>query len=265
MRRTLALAILLALALVGAASAQSELQTEVLSRVVPVAGSTPGNNNSFFRTGLQLRNAGNSAMTGRFVYHPAFGSSHASDPSLPINVPPGGTISYADIVDEMGIQGLGSLDLMLPPASASPVIVTRVFNDAGAAGTSGFNEEAVDPSERGMGSPVLTGTTFGVLVVPPDLTRFRFNIGARSLSSGVGMTIIVKDASGVSVFIRQKSLDPNFFTQESANDFVGTTLEANDSIEIRIDRGSVILYGATVDNITNDPSIQYARVVLPTP
>jgi hypothetical protein len=265
MRRTLALSILLAVALVGAASAQPELQTEVLSRVVPVVGSTPGTNNSFFRTGLQMRNAGNSALSGRFVYHPANGSSSPSDPSLSFDVPAGGTISYADIVDEMGISGLGSLDLLLPPASASPVIVTRVFNDAGATGTSGFNEEAVDPSERGAGSPVLTGTTLSVLVAPSDLTRFRYNIGARSLSSGVGMTIIVRDASGEAVHIAQKSLDPNYFAQQTASQFLGTTLEPNDSIEFRIERGSVILYGATTDNLTNDPSFQYARVVLPTP
>ena len=265
MRRTPALSILLAVALAGAASAQSELQTEVLARVVPVVGSTPGNNDSFFRTGLQLRNAGSASLSGKFVYHPAFGSSQPSDPSLPFTLPAGETISYADIVDEMGITGLGSLDLMLPPASASPVIVTRVFNDAGPAGTSGFNEEAVDPTQRGVGSPVLTGTTLGILVAPSDLTRFRFNIGARSLASGVGITIILRDASGESVHIRQKSLDPNYFVQQPAADFLGVTLAPNDSIEFRIDRGSVILYGATTDNTTNDPSIQYARVVLASP
>lgn len=265
MRRTLALSILLAAGLVGAASAQSELQTEVLSRVVPVVGSTPGSNDSFFRTGLQLRNAGSAALSGRFVYHPAGASSHASDPSLSFNLAEGETLSYGDIVDQMGITGLGSLDLMLPPASASPVIVTRVFNDAGSAGTSGFNEEAVDPTQRGVGSPVLTGTTLGILVVPSDLTRFRFNIGARTLSSGAGITIVVRDAAGVSVFLRQKSLDPNFFVQQTAAEFLGTTLEPDDSIEFRIDRGSVILYGATTDNTTNDPSVQYARVVLASP
>lgn len=265
MRRAPALSILLAVGLAGAASARAQLQTEVLSRIVPVVGSTPGSNGSFFRTGLQMRNAGNSALSGRFVYHPAGGSASASDPSLAFNLPAGSTIAYADIVDEMGVQGLGSLDLMLPPASASPVIVTRVFNDGGASGTSGFNEEAVDPTERGAGTPVLTGTTLGVLVAPPDLTRFRYNIGARSLSSGVGMTIVVKNAAGTPVAFRQKSLDPNFFVQETAAAFLDMTLQANDSIEIHIDRGSVILYGATVDNITQDPSFQYARVVLPTP
>ncbi len=265
MRRTLALSGLLLCALAGTATAESALQTEVLARIVPVVGSTPGTNDSFFRTGLQLRNAGSAALSGRFVYHPAFGSSSPGDPSVSFSLPAGATLAYADIVEEMGITGLGSLDLMLPPASASPVIVTRVFNDDGAAGTSGFNEEAVDPEERGVGSPVLTGTTLGILVVPSDLTRFRFNIGARSLSSGAGMTIVVRNAGGAAVHIRQKSLDPNYFLQEPAADFLGTTLDPNDTIEVRIDRGSVIFYGATVDNTTQDPSIQYARVVLASP
>jgi hypothetical protein len=261
MRRVFALSVLTLLVSAGAASAQPE----VLSRVVPVAGSLAGNNGAFFRTGLQLRNTRNTALSGRFVYHPANVAASPSDPSLPFTVPGGGTISYPDVIEAMGASGLGSLDLMLPPASASPLIVARVFDDGGTSGTSGFSQDAVDPAQRGNGSPVLTGTTVGILVAPADLTRFRYNIGARALSSGVGMTIIVRDAAGVGVHILQKSLNPNTFIQQTASQFLGVALEPSDSIELRIERGSVIAYGATTDNLTNDPSIQYARVTPQTP
>ena len=164
----------------------------------------------------------------------------------------------------MGITGLGSLDLMLPSASASPVIVTRVFNDAGAAGTSGFNEEAVDPAERGVGQPRPDGhdarhprRAGGSDAFP---LQHRRPVARRRASASRSSCATRRACPSTCV---QKSLDPNYFVQQSAGDFLGTTLEPNDSIEIRIDRGSVILYGATIDNITNDPSIQYARVVLP--
>ena len=49
--------------------------------------------------------------------------------------------------------------------------------------------------------------------------------------------------------------------KEILSDFAGVPLHLNDSIEITVERGSVIVYGATTDNTTNDPSLQYARVV----
>ena len=102
-----------------------------------------------------------------------------------------------------------------------------------------------------------------MIVAPPDLSRFRYNIGVRTLSSGVGTTIRVRSAEGIIVHAFQKNLAPTFFLQQSAADFLGWALQASDSIEITIDRGSVIVYGATTDNETNDPSIQIARVVPP--
>jgi hypothetical protein len=51
----------------------------------------------------------------------------------------------------------------------------------------------------------------------------------------------------------------NYFGQQAANAFAGTTLNANESIEIRIVAGSAIVYATTVDNRTNDSSIQVVR------
>jgi len=265
MRRRLLSSILASLALAAVAAAQSEFPNEILSRVVPVVSSTPGNLGSYFRTGLQLRNAGGSPLNGRFVYHPANAPASVGDPSVSFNLPSGATKSYDDIVATLGLTGLGSLDLMLPPASASPVIVTRVFNDAGAAGSSGFTEEAVDPNDSGVGSAVLTFHTTGVLVAPADLTAFRFNIGLRTLSSGAEITIRVRNAAGASTQLLQKSYSPNYFQQSTADALLLSPLSPDDSIEIFVGRGSLVIYGATIDNTTQDPSIQYARVVASTP
>jgi hypothetical protein len=256
MRRVLAC---LVLALYTASA--SAVGIEVLTRVVPVVGSTPGNFGSFFRTSLQFRNGGGSDLTGRLVFHPTGRSAQSSDPSISFTLPSDHTMSWTDVVGEMGITGLGTLDLLLPPASSSPVVITRVYNDAGAAGTSGFSEDAVDPTERGSGSPVLTGGTTGILVAPEDLTKFRFNIGIRTLSSGVGFTLWIRRADGSTAHGELRSYDPNFFEQFSADDFAGVAIQANDSIEIVVERGSAIVYGATTDNTTNDPTFQYARVV----
>jgi hypothetical protein len=241
--------------------AATAVGVEVLTRVIPVVGSTPGNFGSFFRTELQFRNGGGSDLTGRFVFHPNGRAAQAGDPSMPFTLDSDQTVSWSDVVDAMGITGLGTLDLMLPPASSSPVIVTRVYNDAGASGTSGFTEDAIDPTQRGSGSPVLTGGTTGILVAPADLTRYRFNIGIRTLTSGAGFLVTVRSADGTSVHGELRSYDPNFFEQTSASEFANVPIHENDSIEISVSRGSAVIYGATTDNTTNDPSFQYARVV----
>jgi hypothetical protein len=53
-----------------------------------------------------------------------------------------GTLNYADILVSMNQSGLGSLDI-LTTGSPTPIATARIFNDAGAAGTNGFSEEAV--------------------------------------------------------------------------------------------------------------------------
>lgn len=243
--------------------ATSAFGLDVLVRVIPVVGSTPGNHGSFFKTGVQFRNGGGADLSGHFVFHPSGRSAQSNDPVIPFTVASDTTTSWDDIVGGAGITGVGTLDMLLPSqvASSSPVIVTRVYNDAGTAGTSGFTEESVDPNQRGSWSPVLSQGTTGILLAPSDLAQFRFNVGLRTFSQGVGFLLVVRDASGTATHSENRSYDPSYFEQLSGDDFAGVPLHADDSIEISVERGSVILYGATTDNTTNDPSFQYARVV----
>jgi hypothetical protein len=257
MRRT----VLLALLLTAAAAAPVGAQTEVLARIIPVVGSTEGNFGSFFRTGLQLYNAGLAPMSGHFVYHPAGASGSAGDPRLGFQLEAGRTLSYDDVVEAVGWTGLGTLDLLVvPSASASPVVVTRVFNDAGVDGTSGFTEEAIDPMATGAGAAVLTAGAAGVLIAPADPARFRFNLGVRTLSAGASLSIEVRSATGSLVRVVAKSLPATYFVQQSSEAFLGAPVGPGDSLTIRVTAGSAVVYGATVDNTTNDPSFQVARV-----
>ena len=234
--------------------------TESIARVIPAAGSTPGTGGSFFRTGVQLSNPGSSAISGRFVYHPAGVSGTSADPSLNFTIDPHSTIFYNDLPQTMGQTGLGSLDVVLPDSSDLPVIVARVYNDAGADGTSGFTEEAIDPSGSFENRVVFAGAT-GFMITPPDTAQFRFNIGIRSLLSGAIVTFRVRDDSGAIVREVTKTYMPTFYEQQPAASLLGGPIGANDQIEVSVSSGSAIIYGATVDNTTQDPSIQFVRVV----
>jgi hypothetical protein len=98
-----------------------------------------------------------------------------------------------------------------------------------------------------------------VLVAPADTAKFRFNIDVRTLSNGASITVTVRDPTGAVTQTLTKSYPAFFFQQGSAADFLGAPLGANSSIEIRVDSGSLIVYGVTADNITQDPSLQLAR------
>jgi hypothetical protein len=85
------------------------------------------------------------------------------------------------------------------------------------------------------------------------------NIGARSLGSGATITVSTLLATGVfgtGPFTR--TYPPNFFEQVSLAQFINNTpIPAGGQVAIIVSSGNVILYGATNDNRTNDPSIKF--------
>jgi streptogramin lyase len=224
------------------------------SRILPVVGSTAGVGGSFFRTSVQLHNATGTTIAGRIVFHPPGVSGSASDPALSYTLSPGQTQSIPDLLPAMGRSGLGSADIEVTSGSA-PAATVRVFNDAGAAGTTGFTEEPMRSEEA------LRPGSSGVLLLPADVTRFRFNLGVRTLESGGVVTVTLRDASGAAVATVSRAFPATYHLQQSATELLGVpTLPPGGSISITVGPGSAIFYGASVDNVTGDPSLQIARV-----
>lgn len=171
------------------------------------------------------------------------------------NVGAGQVVTYPDIVATFGRSGLGSVDLITTPSATKPVIITRVYNDAGTAGSSGLTEDVIDPTDPRI---IQTGFT-AFLVTPVDPTKTRFNIGVRTGFSGATFTAVLRDTNGTALKTVTKSYQPNWFEQvDSTTFFAGTAIGANQSISISVSVGSAIVYGSTTDNTTNDPNIQFA-------
>jgi hypothetical protein len=220
-------------------------------RVLPVVGSLQGNFGSFFKTSVQLFNPTEATISGQIVYHPSGGGS---DATLAYSLAPGRSISWDDLLPAMNRSGLGTADLVGDLGSAMPVSSVRVFNDAGADGTTGLNEEAFRPEDA-----LQNGDT-GAILAPNDFTRFRLNIGVRTLEQGASMNIVVRDRDGAVLKNLDRTFPANHFEQPSSSGFLlGLALTGGESIAIRVTAGSAFLYGATTDNKTNDPSIQFAR------
>lgn len=225
------------------------------TRFLPVVGSTPGNFGSFFKTSLQLYNASGSAISGKIVFHTQGTSGSPSDPSLAYTIQPGRTLSFDDLLPAMGLgSGLGSADLIATATSPLPVALARVFNDGGAAGTTGFALDAATADEA-----LKQGST-GVLFAPADVQRFRLNIGVRTLEQGATLNVTVRNKDGVIVKTLTKSLAATFFAQTSSAAFLdGFALTGGETLSFEVTGGSAFVYGATTDNTTNDPSVQFAR------
>jgi streptogramin lyase len=227
----------------------------VETRILPVVGSTPGAAGTVFKTSVQLHNSTTSVISGRIVFHPSGFSGSTSDPALSYTLSPGQTQSMADLLPAMGRSGLGSADIEATSGSI-PAATVRVFNDAGAAGTTGFTEEPLRVENA------LRPGQLGVLLLPTDLTNFRFNLGVRTLEAGAASMLTLRDASGTILTTVSRALPATYHEQQSASAFLGvSTLPAGGSIEITVGSGAAILYGATVDNRTGDPSLQIARPV----
>lgn len=155
----------------------------------------------------------------------------------------------------MGVaNGIGTADVIADQTSALPIVVARVFNDAGAAGTTGLTEEALRPEEA------LQVGQSGVLLAPEDVVRFRLNIGVRTLQQGASMTVTVRDKDGAVLKTIGKTYGPTFFVQVgSAGMLDGFALSGGETISFEMTAGSAFVYGSTTDNTTNDPNVQIAR------
>jgi hypothetical protein len=226
------------------------------TRILPVVGSVPGSFGAYFKTSVQLYNAKSSAVSGKIVFHTQAVSGSSGDPSLAYSIAAGKSLSYADLLPAMGIaSGLGSADIVADAGSAFPVTLVRVFNDAGAAGTTGLALEPMAPSDA-----LQNGDT-GVLIAPAD-TRFRLNIGVRTLEQGVGFNVTVRNKDGAVVKTTSKSFGATFFRQIGSTEILdGYVLVGGETITIQVTTGSAFVYGSTTDNTTQDPSVQFAKRV----
>lgn len=227
--------------------------TEYLAGIVPAAGATQGVG-AFFRTAIQLTNPDASSNSiGRLVYHPQGRSALSNDSSVSFNIPPNGTTYFSDVVTQMGLSGLGSMDVEMTQGSL-PAITTRVFADNGLAGTLGFTEDTIAPDHG------LPFGGYGYLSLPADLVNFRMNVGVRTLGDGATLFVSYIDAGGHRTSAPlTKVYQANYFEQVPVADFLGTNGYApNSSIEIYVNAGSAIVYASTTDNRTQDSSIKFA-------
>jgi hypothetical protein len=243
--------LVLLLVILTSSLAHAQFSERPADLIVPIVGSTRGQSNAFFKTGLQLTNPTDRRMTGWLIFHPHAQPASVNDPVLRYDLAPHTTAAYKDVIEAFNTTGFGSLDLFIETGNA-PTVVARAFDDQ-PEGTKGVTVPAV-PSLS-----VLARGDDGALIAPQDVVNFRYNIGVRTLVAGASINIVTRDAAGAERHRRSADYPANYFEQQPADVFAGIALGANDSVTIEVVAGSAIVYGTTVDNRTNDSSMQVLR------
>jgi hypothetical protein len=188
-------------------------------------------------------------------------SASPGDAEMGFSLAPGQSFAWHDVVAAMGRSGLGSMDVYGAGGQA-PRVLARIFNDAGSAGTSGFTEMLYPPSARSLPGAVFTG----FLLCPADISRYRYNVGLRTVGEPVHVTVTVLDSAGAEVHTASHDYPAEYFVQTTVTDFLdGFAIGNGHSLRISYSGGGLILYGATVDNTTNDPSAEFLQTVLDVP
>jgi hypothetical protein len=228
-----------------------------LRGTVPVVGSAPGAFGSQFRTELQLSNPSALFATGWIVLRPA--GFAEPDVARRYDLAPRETLVIADVVAELGHEGLGSLDIVVD-SGATPVVVARAFDDA-PDGTRGVMLPLFEPKDA-----IDRGETTA-LVIPASPEHFRFNLGLRAMAAGVTLEMFLFDADGnVAGQTGRIARAPHHFEQRAARQWLGLeALPAAGLILVRVYEGSAFIYGTTTDNRTNDPSLQIETNVVGPP
>jgi hypothetical protein len=228
----------------------SSIAQRVNRIVLPVVGSTRGQNNASFKTSLRLGPpTGTSA--GKIIFHPAGRAGSDDDPSIPYRVERGESLQFDDIVASIGQSGIGSLDVVQSFPFVTPLVTSvlpveaRLFNE-GPGGTYGAFEAPVLPAD------VYRPVDWNVFV---PSSRFRVNIGIRTLTQAhVSFFLIAADGN-----ITEKVVDyaPDYIFLDAADHFFGKPVNPGDSILINVTGDNVIAipFHTFTDNSTNDPAV----------
>lgn len=238
-----------ALAAFGAPSANTEVRTQVLIG----AGAGPGAFGASFKTDLFVTNTRPMRSAGRIVYHPEETSGKADDPSISFIVDPHMSITYPNFLQtRLGLTGKGSVDIYTRIGNEAPTVSARVYEE-GSGGTKGFTLDALPESDA------LDAIEQGVLFVPSDATKFRMNIGLRTLDVETQIEFDLFDSGGGLRTFVTKTYPANYYVQTDFKSLFGVDFQPGDTVVALPRRGAAYVYGSTVDNTSNDPSAQIAR------
>src|SRR5258706_577402 len=170
-----------------------------------------------------------------------------------------GSVRTMDYGGNVGYNLITTGDISTAGALGSPSNYTPPyrFSAVAAAGTPGFSEEGLSPSDA------INFFRHGALFTPDDPVNFRMNIGVRTLDNGATLNIPLVDAAGNVQATRSVTYPANYFEQDSFATFTGTpTIPTGGQIIVSVAAfpGTAFIYSSVIDNRTNDSTYRLADI-----
>jgi hypothetical protein len=214
--------------------------------VIAVAGSTAGAYASQFRTAAQVSNPNPFAISGSFVFQPVSGASR----QLGYTLAPYQTRSYADLAGDIGVSGIGSIDVV-PAVGPVPAMVVRIVEQSSAC------KPSAQVPQLAREAALTTGAS-GTVITHVDDAAQRFNVGVRALEEGATVTATLYGTNGSVRATVTHSIAPNALLHTGGSDLMGMPVHANESIVFKVTAGSAIIYGSTANNDGTGMTVQVA-------
>lgn len=217
---------------------------------LPIAGKTPGQNNTFFVTDVRMVNRGSEPAEVKVEFFP-LGAGGVQGPSATatVSVAPGQQVVANDAAATLlGANGLGAMRITSDSAVAT---IARIINDQrpNGNGTAGFAFEARTIDEAGTG---------GLLPFLSNATDFRTNIGYfNPLATPVRLTLTAHASGSGAILGSNTIVVPGYgSTLQGIFGVITSVPEASRSQEdfyvVWSSDAPVLVYASVTDNRTGD-------------
>lgn len=236
--------------------------------LIPAAGSTPGANNTFFRSDISIVNLRDATQTVSLQWIPQAGTGQSVVRF--IDIPARSGLRSADFVSEvLGQSGLGSIivtgtNVGQPDTGARLFVSSRIWTpQPGTTGTTSQSFEAIPVASINTPAAVFFGASG-----QDNPVNYRVNVGIVNLDPANTQTFTVSVPSALidPPLVRTVTLPPSSMTQINlGSGFPGST-------QIQIRNGTTgtssnqwTAYVSTVDNVTGDAFSELPIAVALTP
>lgn len=215
------------------------------TRVIPIAGHTPGANGTTWTTDLTLTNNTANAASVDLVFHPADGIARTRTVTLAANQ----SLLLADVVSPEAFPGanLQASTGQLEIRSAADVSASaHTFTQAAAGGTYGSTYDAFDPAVLST-----SGTIAGLIASG----RFRSNVAfANADDSPRGFDYTLRREDGSLAGTRHVDVAPHSTTQVNVTDDAGISTDDRRLSLTWTSAGSGYAMASVIDNRSGDPT-----------
>jgi hypothetical protein len=219
---------------------------------IPAAAFATGLEGSFFRSDVDLNNAGSTDITYRLAWLPRGADNSEPVRSEEFSLAPGVGVRYANVLWGLfGLEPDQAGALAIEASGIDLLAMSRTYNlpSAKIAGTFGQGLPGVPASQM---------TPAGVrkrIIFMSENDDVRSNLGCVSgVMTAVGVTVELYDSDGVKLETRYMTLPP--YSNRQISRVFHDHAPVNGYVDVWTDTegASIYCYGSVLDNLTSDPT-----------